>query len=220
MKVLTTSKMFLATADGFWTSFKIFIGHAYEFIAGLGGPGLFAIALADSSFLSLPEGNDALIVILSTGKTWGSMTYYVLMATFGSVCGCSVLYSVGRRGGKFLEKRLQGERAEEMKRLYRRWGMWFVIIPSIVPPPMPFKVFVLSAGLFRVPFPKFLLSVVIGRSLRYFMWGILAVLYGEVVWRFIEANLPVGGTVLCLLLIAIIASYAVKWSRQGKNTSV
>ena len=98
--------------------------------------------------------------------------------------------------------------------------MWFVIIPSIVPPPMPFKVFVLSAGLFRVPFPKFLLSVVIGRSLRYFMWGILAVLYGEVVWRFIEANLPVVGTVLCLLLIAIIASYAVKWSRQGKNTSV
>ena len=67
--------MFLATADGLLASLKIFIGHAYEFIADLGGPGLFMIALVDSSFLSLPEGNDVLIVVFSTGQTWGWMTY-------------------------------------------------------------------------------------------------------------------------------------------------
>lgn len=210
--------MFLATADGLLASLKIFIGHAYEFIADLGGPGLFMLALVDSSFLSLPEGNDVLIVVLSTGQTWGWMTYYVLMTTFGSVCGCSVLYSVGRRGGKFLEKRLKGGRAEEMRSLYRRWGMWSVLVPSILPPPTPFKVFVLSAGLFRVPFSKFILSVVIGRSIRYFMWGILAVLYGEVVKGYIEENLPVVGTVLLFLLIAVTASYAVKWFRDKKKS--
>ena len=210
--------MFLATTDGFWASARIFIEHAYEFIADLGGPGLFMMALADSSFLSLPEGNDVLIVVLSTGQTWGLMSYYVLMTTFGSVCGCSVLYSVGRRGGKFMETRLKGEKAEEMKSMYRRWGTWFVLIPSILPPPTPFKVFVLSAGLFRIPFPKFLLSVVIGRSIRYFMWGIGAVLYGEVVGEFIEENLPLVGTLLFLLLIAIISSYGVKWFRKRKKS--
>lgn len=210
--------MFLATADGFLASFKILVGHAYEFIAGLGGPGLFIIALGDSSFLSLPEGNDLLIVVLSTGQTWGWMTYYVLMTTFGSVCGCSILYSVGRRGGGFLEKRLTGERAEEMRSLYNRWGMWSVLVPSILPPPTPFKIFVLSAGLFRVPFPRFFLSVVIGRSIRYFMWGILAVLYGEVVKVYIEENLPVVGAVLLFLFIAAIASYAVKWFRDKKKS--
>ena len=209
--------MFLATTDGFWASARIFIGHAYEFIADLGGPGLFMMALADSSFLSLPEGNDVLIVVLSTGQTWGLMSYYVLMTTFGSVCGCSVLYSVGRRGGKFMKTRLIGEKAEEMKSMYLRWGTWSVLIPSILPPPTPFKVFVLSAGLFRIPFPKFLLSVVIGRSIRYFMWGILAVLYGEVVGEFIEENLPLVGTLLFLLLIAIISCYGVKWFRKRKK---
>jgi membrane protein YqaA with SNARE-associated domain len=210
--------MFLATTDGFWASAQIFIEHAYEFIADLGGPGLFMMALADSSFLSLPEGNDVLIVVLSTGQTWGLMTYYVLMTTFGSVCGCSVLYSVGRRGGKFMKTRLIGEKAEEMKSMYLRWGTWSVLIPSILPPPTPFKVFVLSAGLFRIPFPKFLLSVVIGRSIRYFMWGILAVLYGEVVGEFIEDNLPLVGTFLFLLLIAIISCYGIKWFRKRKKS--
>ena len=193
--------MFLATTDGFWASARIFIEHAYEFIADLGGPGLFMMALADSSFLSLPEGNDVLIVVLSTGQTWGLMSYYVLMTTFGSVCGCSVLYSVGRRGGKFMETRLKGEKAEEMKSMYRRWGTWFVLIPSILPPPTPF-----------------ILSVVIGRSIRYFMWGIGAVLYGEVVGEFIEENLPLVGTLLFLLLIAIISSYGVKWFRKRKKS--
>ena len=129
---------------------------------------------------------------------------------------CPLLSRTAR--GKFLEQRLKGDKAEEMRNLYRRWGVLSVMIPSILPPPTPFKIFVLSAGLFRIPFPRFLLSVVIGRSIRYFMWGILAILYGEEVKRFIERNLPVVGTVLFLLLATIIASYAVKWFRGKKKS--
>ncbi|MDA2933873.1 VTT domain-containing protein [Acidobacteria bacterium AH-259-D05] len=209
----------MAAADGFLASLRIFLGHVYQFIAVMGGPGLFVIALADSSFLSLPEGNDVLIVVLSTGQNWRLMTYYVLMTTFGSVCGCSVLYTVGRRGGTFLEKRLKGEKVKEMKSLYHRWGIWAILIPSLLPPPTPFKIFVLSAGLFRISFTKFLFSVVVGRSLRYFMWGILAVLYGEVVKIFIDQNLPLVGMLLFLLLTAIIASYTIRWFRSKKKTS-
>ena len=85
--------MFLATTEGFWGSVRVLISQLYVFIVSLGGPGLFFIALADSSFLSLPEGNDILIVVLSTGQSWQSMTYYVVMTTLGSIAGCCLLYT-------------------------------------------------------------------------------------------------------------------------------
>ncbi len=209
--------MFLATAEGFWGSVRVLISQLYVFIVSLGGPGLFFIALADSSFLSLPEGNDILIVVLSTGQSWQLMTYYVVMTTLGSICGCAVLYSVGRRGGAFLRKRLKEERMKEMEDLYRKWGVWAVAIPSVLPPPTPFKIFVLSAGLFRLPFLQFLLSVAVGRSIRYFMWGILAVLYGELARDFLEQNLPVVGTVLFALFVTAMVGYAIMWLRARRR---
>ena len=75
--------------------------YLYNLALGLGGFGLFALALADSSFLSIPEGNDVLIVVLSTGAGWSAMLYYVAMTVAGSVAGCTLLYWVGRRGGGF-----------------------------------------------------------------------------------------------------------------------
>lgn len=194
------------------------MSQVYLFIVSLGGPGLFFIAIADSSFLSLPEANDILIVVLSTGQTWERMTYYVVMTTLGSVCGCAALYSIGRRGGAFLRKRLTGKRIEEVESLYDQWGVWAIVIPSVLPPPTPFKIFVLSAGLFRISFLKFLLSVFVGRSIRYFMWGALAVLYGESAKYFLEENLPVVGTVLFLLFITAMVSYAIMGLRAKRKS--
>ena len=174
----------------------------FQFIVSLGGPGLFVIALADSSFLSLPESNDILIVVLSTGQGWARMSYSVVMTILGSVCGCGVLYWVGRRGGAFLHRRVGGDKLADMEALYRRWGIWAILVPCILPPPTPFKVFVLSAGVFRIPFTSFLLAVALGRSFRYFMWGILAVLYGQLAREFIEKNLPAVGLTLFLVLSA------------------
>ncbi len=176
------------------------------------------IALLDSSFLSVPEGNDLLIVILSTGRGWSEMTYYVVMTILGSVAGCSLLYSVGRRGGGFFERRLKPSRLERAQRAYQRWGVWAVVVPSILPPPTPFKIFVLSAGLFRLPFPRFFAAVLVGRSIRYFMWGILAVLYGEAAKRFIQQNLPAVGAGLALALLLGITVYIVFRLRRRANS--
>ena len=209
--------MFLATAEGFWSSVRVLISQLYVFIVSLGGPGLFFIALADSSFLSLPEGNDILIVVLSTGQSWQSMTFYVVMTTLGSICGCALLYSVGQRGGTFLRNRLKEEKMKELEGLYRQWGVWAVLIPSLLPPPTPFKIFVLAAGLFRLSFVKFLLSVAVGRSIRYFMWGILAVLYGEWARDLLEQNLPVVGTVLFALFVTAMVGYAIMWLRARRR---
>ncbi|MDA2925868.1 VTT domain-containing protein [Acidobacteria bacterium AH-259-G07] len=210
--------MFLATAEGFWNSVRIFIGQLYDSAVSLGGPGLFFIALADSSFLSLPEVNDILIVVRSTGQGWEAMTYYVVMTTLGSVSGCALLYSVGRQGGAFLHRLLKKKKIKEVEILYRQRGIWTVLIPSILPPPTPFKIFVLSAGLFKIPFAKFLVAVALGRSIRYFVWGILAVLYGELARNFLEKNLPAVGTVLFLLFVAAIASYVLMRSRARKKS--
>lgn len=193
-------------------------GALHNFAQGLGGPGLMLIALLDSSFLSVPEGNDLLIVILSTGRGWGEMSYYVMMTVIGSVAGCSLLYAVGRRGGGFFERRMKPERLNRARRAYERWGVMAVVVPSILPPPTPFKIFVLSAGLFKLPFGRFFAAVLVGRSIRYFMWGILAVLYGEAAKHFIENNLPMVGLALVAVMVLSIGLYTVFRMRRRADS--
>lgn len=199
--------MVLFLALGVWEYFRTAGQYIYSMALALGGPGLFLVALADSSFLSVPEGNDILIVILSTGQSWETMSYYVLMTIVGSVAGCSLLFLVGRRGEHYVQKRLQGRNLNSVLQLYRKWGVWAVVIPSILPPPTPFKVFVLAAGVFGISYRRFFLAVLVGRSIRYFMWGILAVLYGEVARRFIEENIQIVGIVLFLLFLVAAISF-------------
>ncbi|MGH9340158.1 MAG: YqaA family protein [Acidobacteriota bacterium] len=190
----------------------------YAFALGLGGPGLFFIALTDSSFLSIPEGNDILIVILSTGRGWDEMSYYVAMTILGSVSGCALLYLFGRRGGGYVQSWFRRRRIEDIKHLYQKWGLWTIFVPAILPPPTPFKIFVLSAGVFEVPFSRFLLAVSVGRSIRYFMWGVLAVLYGEAVREFMVQNLHKIGTILIILFLGAIAGYIIIWLRTRRKT--
>ena len=170
------------------------------------------LAVADSSFLSIPEGNDLLIVILSTGGSWSNMIYYVGMTITGSVIGCLLLYYVGRRGGSpLLRRRFSAKSIERAEKLFERYGVLTVVIPSILPPPMPFKVFVLSSGVFRLKPWGFLAAVAAGRTVRYAMWGILAVLYGNAVKLYMQENLQFIGLVLiicfCLAVIVTIAFY-------------
>jgi len=191
----------------------------YELARTLGGPGLFLIAVADSSFLSLPESNDLLIVILSIGRSWELMAYYAAMTVLGSVTGCIFLFAVGRRGGRFLTRRVSEKKMLRMEAAYRRWGMWSILIPSILPPPTPFKVFVLWAGMFGVPLRKFVLAVLIGRSFRYYMWGVLAVAFGERARYFLENNLRLVGVILFVLLLGVILAVILVRlrSREGRR---
>jgi membrane protein DedA with SNARE-associated domain len=196
-----------------------FGSSASSLIQSLGGPGVLLVAVADSSFLSIPEGNDVLIVVLSTGGSWGNMAYYVSMTVIGSVIGCFLLYSVGRKGGSpLLRRRFSEKKIERAENLFKKFGILTIIVPSIIPPPMPFKIFVLSAGVFRVRLPVFLTAVVIGRSVRYCMWGILAVLYGNSVKMFMQQNLKEIGIILVCLFVLAIASAIFFQTRRMKRT--
>ncbi len=196
--------------------------YIYALATTLGGPGVMLIAIADSSFLSFPEGNDVLIVILSTGKSWGQMAYYVGMTTLGSVLGCLVLYTVGRKGGSpLLRRKFSIRNIDRAEKLFKKYGILTVVIPSILPPPTPFKIFVLSAGVFRLKAGEFMVGIAIGRTIRYSMWGILAVLYGNSVKVYMQQNLEKVGMVLFGCLVITIATLLTYYYRhlQDRRTN-
>src|ERR1051325_1824703 len=170
-----------------------------------GGTGLMFLAMCDSSFVSLPEVNDVFLMTFAINDP-GGMVKYALLTTLGSVIGCALLYSVGRKGGEaFLRKSFADERLAKVQSWYQRHGVLAVIVPSLLPPPTPFKVFVLSAGTFGISWPKFLIAVVIGRGIRYFSEGILAVMYGAAAIKFVQENFGKIGLALALLIVASAA---------------
>jgi membrane protein YqaA with SNARE-associated domain len=188
-----------------------------ESLLPFGGIGLMLLAICDSSFFSLPEINDILVMTFSIRQP-DQMVVFAGLTTLGSVIGCAMLYGVGRSSGAaFLRRRVRkdmpAERMEKIRGWYEKYGMLAVIVPSLLPPPTPFKVFVLSAGTFGISWPKFLAAVAIGRSIRYFSQGILAVMYGEAAIQFAQVNYPVIGVVVSVLIV--IASVAfVMWRRK------
>jgi membrane protein DedA with SNARE-associated domain len=192
-----------------------------DFAFNLQGPGLFLVALADSSFLTIPEGNDLLIVVLSTGNSWERMAYYVGMTTLGSLAGCLLLYLVGRRGGNpLLRRRFSEANIARVERLFDRYGVLTIAVPCLLPPPCPFKIFVLSAGVFRLSVSRFLTAVAIGRTVRYSMWGILAVLYGNSVKIFMQQHLTrIGMMLFGFFLLCCLAGLAflIYRSRRAKT---
>jgi membrane protein YqaA with SNARE-associated domain len=166
-----------------------------------GGPGLMLIAICDSSFISLPEVNDAALMALSINHPY-RMWELVAFTVIGSVLGCLVLYAIGRKGGEaMLQKRFAADKIVRVRGWYQKYGMLAVIVPSLLPPPLPFKIFVLSAGAFQVPWPRFIIGVAIGRSIRYFTEGLLAVWYGQQAVQIVADNFPIVGMVLAAVII-------------------
>jgi membrane protein YqaA with SNARE-associated domain len=156
-----------------------FAGRLRALALTLGAPGLFLIAFLDSSFLSLPEIADILVVYMVTHHK-SRMLLYVVATLLGSLAGCLVMYFIGRKGGDaFVRKRFATGNVERAMASIRRHGVMAVLIPSILPPPAPFKIFVLLAGVADISIGKFTTAVVIGRGARYLLLGILAVEYGD-----------------------------------------
>jgi len=182
--------------------------------SGMGGVGLFVIALLDSSFLSFPQVNDLLIIVLSTTYP-ARMPCYAAMTTVGSLVGCFMLYAVARRGGELmLRKRLKGRYVDRALDLYQRYGLLAVMVPALLPPPVPFKVFVLLAGAAAVAPWRFGLAVIIGRGIRYFGQGYLAVLYGDEAAGFMKAH--GAGIGIGLAVVAVGAGVAVVMIRKRR----
>jgi len=183
----------------------------------MGAPGLCLVAFLDSSFLSLPEITDILVVWMVTRRPARVMVY-VLAATLGSLIGCLVMYYIGRKGGDALvRKRFAPARVERAMAAFDRHGVLVVLIPSILPPPAPFKIFVVLAGVAGISPAKFVTAIVIGRGSRYLALGLLAIEYGEQALAYVEENGFLVAMAVIGLLAAAIAGYFV-WTRvQARN---
>jgi membrane protein YqaA with SNARE-associated domain len=158
---------------------KIAVWIQLVLVPTLGPPGVFLVAFLDSSFISVPELHD-IIVITASARRPDLAWLYVLLATLGSVAGCTALWALGRRGGEaFLVKRFGAERVERTRVAFRRWDVLALALPAVLPPPMPFKIFVLSAGVFGFPWRRLAVTLLVARGLRYTIWALAGVVYGD-----------------------------------------
>jgi len=182
----------------------------------LAAPAMILIGALDSSLLSLPEINDYLVV----GRCFRhphAAFYFPLFAAAGSVLGCHVLYTIVRRGVQaVLRMRFNLQSIKRVERAYERFGFLAIGIPAVLPPPLPFKIFVATAGALEYPRWKFLLTVMIARSLRYYVEGVLAVFYGRRVLLFIKDNgLVIVSIVATLVLVGGIVYLIVNRRRTA-----
>jgi membrane protein YqaA with SNARE-associated domain len=168
----------------------------------LGGPGLALVAFLDSTFLPLPGITDLLLVVMVTRRP-AAMLGYVLLTVAGSVAGCLVMHAIGRKGGEALvRKRFTGEKTERAMAALQRNGVMAVLIPSLLPPPAPFKIFVLLAGVVGISVVRFAVAIAIGRFARYFALGLLSVRYGNRAMIYMREQ----GTVVSLAAVAGLAA--------------
>lgn len=181
-------------------------------------PAMVLIATLDSSLLSLPEINDYLVVARCY-KYPGAVFYFPLFAALGSVLGCLLLYTIMRRGGQaLLRKRFKPESIQRVERAYARFGILAIAIPAILPPPLPFKIFVATAGTLEYPRWKFLLTVMIARSFRYYVEGILAVFYGKQVLLFLKDNgLVILSVVASVVVVGVLIYAIVNRRKRGRR---
>jgi membrane protein YqaA with SNARE-associated domain len=177
------------------------LGH---WLMGLGAFGVFGISLLDSALVPLPGGPD-LAVIVFCARSPQLMPLYAFSAAIGSTIGCTFLYLLARRAGEVALKRVTPQRRARIENLLGRYDMLAIAVPAILPPPFPFKPFVLSAGVFKLKTARFLTAIMIGRSVRFLIEGGLAVRYGEEAAPIIKRHgiaIVIAVGLLCLFALA------------------
>jgi membrane protein YqaA with SNARE-associated domain len=172
------------------------------FAGALGAPGLFLISFLDSSILTFPVINDLLLIELSIQRP-GRMPLYAAMAMIGSVLGCLLLYYIAKKGGEAFFQRKAGARGDAVRDWVEKNGFGGMLLAALLPPPVPFKPFVLAAAVFEVPLASFVSAIALARAIRYFGFGYLAIRFGNDATPFlVQHKLQVAVGVLIFALVS------------------
>lgn len=157
-----------------FTKFTVLL---FAFLKPFGIWGLGALAVLDSS--SIPMPIDALVIGYIV-QDHAKMVLYCFMAALGSAVGSLVPYYIGRAGGELiLLKRINRDRYEKLRDRFEKQEFLAIMVPAMMPPPMPVKLFELAAGVFEMrPFIYFL-AILTGKFVRFLIWGLLTILYGQ-----------------------------------------
>lgn len=190
-----------------------------EVLITFGPFGLFVVALLDSSFVPLPSSADALMLLLTAAHPrW--MVIYAAVATTGSAVGCLILYYVSRRAGTRALARFSEKKQKRVKDWIDRYDVISVLVASLLPPPFPFKLFVVSAGVFRFSVTRFLIAIIVGRGFRFLLEGYFAIRYGAQAKAVLAQYYPWIGLGLAVFIVAVFVTRAMLKRRSGKETKV
>jgi membrane protein YqaA with SNARE-associated domain len=174
-----------------------------EYLITFGAFGLFVVALLDSTFVPMPSSVDALMLVLSTAHPrW--MLLYAFMATAGSATGCWILYNISRRAGSRALRRFSEAKQKRVKELIDRYDMLAVLVATLLPPPFPFKLFVVSAGVFRFSLVRFMIAIVVGRAFRFLLEGYLAIRFGDEAKELLTRYYPWIGLGLAVIILLLV----------------
>ncbi|MDQ3472818.1 MAG: VTT domain-containing protein [Acidobacteriota bacterium] len=194
------------------------LNRVSEVLITFGPFGLFVVALLDSSFVPLPSSADALMLLLTTAHPrW--MLLYAAVATAGSATGCLILYYASRRAGKRALARFSEKKQKRVKDWIDRYDVISVLVASLLPPPFPFKLFVVSAGVFHFSVTRFLIAIVVGRGFRFLLEGYFAIRYGARAKAVLAEYYPWIGLGLAVLIVAGFLTRALlkRRSRTGAD---
>jgi membrane protein YqaA with SNARE-associated domain len=192
-----------------------------DYFVALGPIGLFAVALLDSAFVPLPSSADAIMILLTIAHP-RLMIFYALLATAGSAIGCVILYYVSRRAGSRALRKFSPAKQQRVKELIDRYDVLSVLVASVMPPPFPFKLFVVSAGVFRFGVLRFTLAIIAGRLFRFSLEGYFAIHYGAQARQILTRYYPwIGLGLAALIIIFFVTRNLLKGkSRRARKESL
>ena len=182
-----------------------------EYLITFGAFGLFTVALLDSTFVPLPSSADALMILLSTTyPSW--MVLYAFMATAGSAIGCWILYLISRRAGARAFNKFSETKQRRVKNWIEKYDALAVLVATLLPPPFPFKLFVVTAGVFRFSLLRFMLAIIAGRTFRFLLEGYFAVRYGAQAKEILARYYPWIG--LALVVVIVLFAFVRRWVKK------
>ena len=195
--------------------FTRYTGFVWAALKPLGSWAVFAIAGIDSAFFGFPL--DPLVA----GYVYQDrprFLLYAVMASAGSAVGCIVLYLIGYKGGEvLLEKRISKAKFNKIRDSFDRHEFWALMFPAMIPPPFPFKVFVLAAAVFEMNFWHFLFAIFAGRMVRFLLLSVLVVKFGPQIVALTAAFAAKHWLSLILVIAATAGFVAWFWYRARRR---
>jgi membrane protein YqaA with SNARE-associated domain len=183
----------------------------------LGSWAVFAIAAIDSAFFGFPLDP---VVASYVYQDRPRFLLYAVMASAGSAAGCIILYLIGYKGGEvLLEKRISRTKFNKIRSAFDRHEFWALMFPSMMPPPFPFKVFVLAASVFEMNFWHFLLAIFVGRLVRFLILSLLVLKFGPQIVALTSAAVAKHWPELALAVLVIGGLFAWFWRRARRESS-
>jgi membrane protein YqaA with SNARE-associated domain len=202
---------------------KRYTAWIWKVLAPLGPWGVFAIAAVDGSLFGMPI--DAMVAFY-VYRDRPHFLFYVVMASAGSALGSLVVYGIGYLGGEtVLRKRISEERFNKIHASFEQHEFWAVMFPAMLPPPTPFKLFVLAASAFEMRFTHFVAAVFAGRCVRFLVLAVLTIEFGPGVIHLVGSlarqhlGLLVGGVTVVIVLIVLFWQRK-RWMRRPGDIDI